>query len=164
MVPSFAEYVSARWAALLRTAHLLTGDSASAEDLVQTTLVKAYVAWQRITRADSVDAYIRKMLLNEYLSQQRKAGRRAARGPLVALADIAPTDPAEDRLDLWATVQTLPPRQRAVLVLRYYEDLTEAETAHLLGITTGTVKSQTHAALRTLRGRLDPDPESEVTP
>jgi len=166
-MPSFAEYVTARWAALLRVAHLLTGDSSSAEDLVQATLVKVYVAWARVARADSVDAYVRKMLLNEFLGQERRSARRAAKAPLVvlsALTTVAPPDPAEDRLDLWAAVRGLPPRQRAVLVLRYYEDLTEAEIAHVLGISAGTVKSQAHAALRTLRGRLDPDSESEVTP
>lgn len=163
-MPSFAEYVAARWAALLRTAHLLTGDASSAEDLLQATLVKAYVGWARVSRADAVDAYVRKMLLNEFLSQERKAARRAEKAPLAVVPDIAPPDPAEDRLDLWAGVRTLPPRQRAVVVLRYYEDLTETEIAHVLGISAGTVKSQAHAALRTLRGRLDADPESEVTP
>lgn len=150
---SFEEYVTARWAAFYRTAHLLTGDPAAAEDLLQTTLIKVLGQWPRVQRADAPDAYVRKMLLNEMLGERRKMGRRAQKAHLVPVPS-SPADPSAEsptRMDLWAQVQVLPPRQRAVLVLRYYEDLSEAEIADVLGIATGTVKSQASLALRTLR-------------
>lgn len=150
---TFEEYVTARWAALYRTAHLLTGDPAAAEDLLQSTLLKVMAHWARVRRADAPDAYVRKMLLNELLGERRKSGRRAAKQHLAAVpppvADSA-TD-AATRLDLWQRVLALPPRQRAVLVLRYYEDLSEAEIAAVLDVSPGTVKSQASAALRSLR-------------
>ncbi|MFC7501442.1 SigE family RNA polymerase sigma factor [Nocardioides sp. GCM10030258] len=154
---SFEEYVTARWAALYCTAHLLTGDRTAAEDLLQTTLIKVLAQWPRVRRADSPDAYVRKMLLNEMLGERRKSGRRAQKAHLVPVPD-PPADPAvasSTRLDLWAQVQVLPPRQRAVLVLRYYEDLSEAQIADVLGVSTGTVKSQASLALRTLRDHQD---------
>ncbi len=150
---TFEEYVTARWAALYRTAHLLTGDPVAAEDLLQSTLVKAMAQWARVRRADAPDAYVRKMLLNELLGERRTAGRRAGRAHLLPVAPPVP-DPALDavtRIDLWQRVQALPPRQRAVLVLRYYEDLSEAEIADVLGVSAGTVKSQASLALRNLR-------------
>lgn len=152
---SYTAYVDARWAALYRVAHLLTTDAAEAEDLLQATLVKAYVKWERVSAATSVDAYVRRMLLNELLSERRLRARRRGKAHLLPFAEsVAPNDPIE-RLDLWDHLTALPPRQRAVLVLRYYEDLSEAETAELLGCSRGTVKSQTHDALKTLRARLD---------
>lgn len=157
-VLEFSEYVAARWHPLLRVAHLLTGDQASGEDLLQATLVKAYVAWDRVSRAESVEAYVRKMLLHEFLAQERRTARR--RGRTLDRSPAISGLPPDDRVDLWRQVKALPPRQRAVLVLRYYEDLTESEVGHVLGISTGTVKSQAHAALRTLRERFaDVDPE-----
>lgn len=150
---SFEEYVTARWAAFYRTAHLLTGDRTAAEDLLQSTLIKVLAQWPRVQRADAPDAYVRKMLLNEMLGERRKSGRRAQKEHLVP-APTPAVDPAAaspSRMDLWAQVQVLPPRQRAVLVLRYYEDLSEAEIADVLGIATGTVKSQASLALRALR-------------
>lgn len=163
---TFEEYVTARWAALYRTAHLLTGDPAAAEDLLQSTLLKVMAQWARVRRADAPDAYVRKMLLNELLGERRKSGRRAGKQHLVAVpAPVA--DPASDtaqRLDLWQRVQALPPRQRAVLVLRYYEDLSEAEIAAVLGVSPGTVKSQASAALRALRStQLSEQPNEEVS-
>ncbi len=167
VAPDFTEFVAARWASLVRVARLLTGDFAPAEDLVQATLVKAYVRWSRISRADSPEAYVRKMLLHEFLSEHRTGARRSAKAPLVAVAETVPEEDSAERLDLWEQVRALPPRQRAVLVLRYYEDLTEAEIAHVLGISPGTVKSQAHDALRTLRGRLpayDPAHDPDYDP
>lgn len=152
---SFEDFVTARWAALYRTAHLLTGDPTAAEDLLQTTLVKVFAQWPRVQRADAPDAYVRKMLLNEMLGERRKSGRRAQKAHLVPVPTVAmdPAAASSTRMDLWAQVQVLPPRQRAVLVLRYYEDLSEAEIAGVLGVSTGTVKSQASLALRTLRAR-----------
>lgn len=158
---TYEEYVTARWAALYRTAHLLTGDSASAEDLLQSTLVKAFVNWAKVSRAESPDAYVKRMLLNELLSDKRKSARRGRRAHLILAEDPPSTDPT-DRLDLWSRLAELAPRQRAVLVLRYYEDLSEAQIAEVLGVSTGTVKSAAHAALRALRSRLTDS--SEVTP
>lgn len=160
---SFEEYVTARWAAFYRTAHLLTGDRAAAEDLLQTTLIKVLAQWPRVQRADAPDAYVRKMLLNEMLGERRKSGRRAQKAHLVPVPTPA-ADPAaasSSRLDLWAQVQVLPPRQRAVLVLRYYEDLSEAEIADVLGIAAGTVKSQASLALRALRAAHHSHPSTE---
>jgi RNA polymerase sigma-70 factor (sigma-E family) len=153
----FEEYAGARWPVLFRTAVLLTGDEADADDLAQATLVKAYAAWSRVQRADSPDAYVRRMLVNEFLSDHRRTARRRARLPLAVPEQPITDDPAL-RLDLWANVVMLPPRQRAVLVLRFYEDLTEAETARVLSVSVGTVKSQAHDALRTLRTRLEEVP------
>ena len=149
----FEEYAAARWPVLFRTALLLTGDAAEAEDLAQTTLVKVFAAWGKVRRADSPDAYVRRMLVNELTSDRRRSARRAAI-PLPPTSDTMPIEDPGERLDLWQQVLALPPRQRAVLVLRYYEDLGEAEAAHVLGVSVGTVKSQAYAALRTLRTRL----------
>lgn len=161
--PSYEEYVAARWSALYRTAHLLTGDPASAEDLLQSTLIKAYVNWAKVARADSPDAYVKKMLLNELLSEKRKDARRSGRAHLAVAEDAPGADPTE-RLDLWTRLMELAPRQRAVLVLRYYEDLSESQIADVLGVSVGTVKSQAHAALRTLRRLYSPGSDvTEVT-
>ncbi len=156
--PTFEEYARTRWAALLRTARLLTGERTAAEDLVQATLVKAYTHWHRVARADSAEAYVRTMLLNEFLGERRRRLRRTGKDHLVAVRDdaVAESDPAL-RLDLWEAVMSLPPRQRAVLVLRYYEDLTEAEVARTLDVSRGTVKSQASDALRRLRAHYSPD-------
>ena len=162
---SFEEYVTARWAALYRTSHLLTGDPAAAEDLLQSTLIKVLAQWPRVQRADAPDAYVRKMLLNEMLSDRRKSGRRAEKAHLVPVSTVV-ADPAaasSTRMDLWAQVQLLPPRQRAVLVLRYYEDLSEAQIAEVLGISTGTVKSQASLALRALRAHHPHHSTEEVS-
>ena len=134
--PTYEDYVSARWTALYRTAYLLTASHADAEDLVQTALVKAYLSWSKVAGAASPDAYVRRILTNAFLS-----GRRPLRVS------------REERLTLWPHIAALPPKQRAVIVLRYYEELSEAETAELLGISVGTVKSQTSRALAALRTR-----------
>jgi RNA polymerase sigma-70 factor (sigma-E family) len=151
----FEEYVAARMPALLRTAYLLTGHPHDAEDLVQATLVKVVPAWKRI--AGNPDAYVRRVMVNENISRWR---RRRGREVLVDdLPEQPSTDPdAADALALQAALATLAPRQRAVVVLRYYEDLTERETAETLGIAVGTVKSQMRDALARLRLAL-PDLE-----
>jgi len=157
----FAEWMAARQHALVRTAYLLTGSQHAAEDLVQTTLTKLYLAWDRIRDRQHVDAYARRALVNEHRSTWRRASRR-----LEVLSEAPPESghqPAQydgEREAVWLFVQGLPPRQRAVIVLRYYEDLSEAETADLLGISTGTVKSQASRALASLRDRV-PSREEE---
>jgi len=151
----FTAYLQARQASLLRTAYLLTGDRHQAEDLVQTAFAKLYLAWDRVRDRESVDAYVRRILVNEHNSLWRRAWKRNER-PTEVLPEAAVVDEYDDGTSsaLWTSVQTLPRKARAVLVLRYYEQLTEAETAEVLGISVGTVKSQTSRALATLRDRF----------
>jgi RNA polymerase sigma-70 factor (sigma-E family) len=160
----FSAYLAARQASLLRTAYLLTGDRHQAEDLVQTAFAKLYLAWDRVLERESVDGYVRRILVNENASLWRRAWRRREFAT-DRVPDVASHDTYDDGRGaaLWDLVQTLPRKARAVLVLRYYEELSEAETADVLGISTGTVKSQTSRALATLRDRtpaaLDPREE-----
>ena len=149
--PGFEEFVAARSAALLRTAYLLTRDHALAEDLLQTALTKAYLAWGRIQ--GDAEPYVRRILVTTYASWWRRKwnGER----PTGELPETAHHDErAGEAGDLWLALGRLPRRQRAVVVLRYFEDLTEAQTADLLGVAVGTVKSQTSKALAKLR--IDP--------
>ena len=155
----FAAYMTARQPSLLRTAYLLSGDRHTAEDLVQTTFAKLYLSWDRVQRRELVDGYVRRILVNEHISLWRRPFKRRE-----VASDSLPEAPAPDRQDhgesaaLWEFVQTLPRRQRAVIVLRYYEDLTEAETADVLGIAVGTVKSQASRALAAMRSRVHDHP------
>lgn len=152
----FRDFVSARSPALLRTAYLLSGgDWALAEDLLQTALTKTYLSWGRIRDQNARESYVRATLATTATSWWRRkwTGERAtAVLPETAVAD--PGSRLDDRDALWRLVLTLPVRQRAVLVLRFYEDLSEAETAHTLGLSPGTVKSHTSRALATLRREL----------
>lgn len=152
--PTFEEFVTARWAALVRTAHLLTGGPESGADLVQETLTKAYSRWDRVCRADVPEAYVRTMMFNAFIDARRLDSRRSAKDRLMVVrAEPAYSSDPTERIDLWQLLTTLSPRERAVLVLRYYEDLREVEIAEVLGISTGSVKSYAHAALRKLRER-----------
>jgi RNA polymerase sigma-70 factor (sigma-E family) len=151
---TYEQFVAARWTALYRTAYLLTGNRPDAEDLVQTTLVKTYLSWEKVAGADSPDAYVRRILTNAYIS-----GRRPLRVTRERLVDrppegAAPPMSSDDRLALWPHVASLPPKQRAVIVLRYYEDLSEQQIADALGCSTGTVKSNASRALNALRTRV----------
>jgi RNA polymerase sigma-70 factor (sigma-E family) len=139
----------ARSASLLRTAYLLTRDRHTAEDLVQTALAKAWFARRRI-KGDP-EPYVRRILVNEFASGLRRKWRGER-----ATAELPETRRAaeEPHTDLWHALANLPRRQRAVVVLRFFDDLTEAETASMLGISVGTVKSQTARALAKLR--VDP--------
>ena len=149
----FSEFVAARQQALLRTAYLLTSDLHSAEDLVQISLAKAYLAWDRLRDPRAVEAYVRKIMVNEHTSWWRRAWRRNERS-----TETLPESPTvddqvgfEQRDAMWELVQTLPPKQRAAVVLRYYEGLSEAETAHALGVSLGAVKSNTSRGIANLR-------------
>lgn len=151
----FRDFVAARSGALLRVAHLLTGDAHLAEDLLQAALTKTYLAWGRIRDQGALEAYVKRTLVTTATSWWRRRwhGERATgRLPDQALADR--TGEVDDRDVVWRQLRDLPARQRAVLVLRYYEDLSEAEIAHVLGCAPGTVKSQAARGLATLRARL----------
>ena len=151
----FAAYMQARQPSLLRTAYLLTGDRHTAEDLVQTALAKLYLSWDKVQQRDSLDGYVRRILVNENNSLWRRGWKKRE----YSTDDMPDHDHATDRYDegqrdaVWDIVQTLPRKARAVVVLRYYEQLSEAETAEALGISVGTVKSQASRALATLRER-----------
>ena len=156
----FDSFVATRSSALLRTAYLLTGDHALAEDLLQTALAKAWRAWARI---NDPEPYVRKIIVNTYASWwRRRWNGEQPTEDLPERADVTGSS-SDERADLWSAVSRLPKRQRAVIVLRFYEDLSEAETAAALGIAPGTVKSQTSKALRSLRidqaVAVDPDLE-----
>jgi RNA polymerase sigma-70 factor (ECF subfamily) len=151
----FRDFVAARSAALLRTAYLLAGDWATAEDLLQTALTKTYLAWRRLGEIEAVEPYARRVLINTATSWWRR--RWHGERPTEVMPERAGPDQIEEQLNrdaLWRHVKALPARQRAVLVLRFYEDLSEAQTAALLNISVGTVKSQTSRALNALRQRL----------
>lgn len=150
---SFTEFVTVKRASLVRSAYLLCGDHHSAEDLVQTALVKAVAVWGRI--GDNPEPWLRRVILNDHISRWRRHRGREALVYRVPESCGAVPDVAGERRDvaiaLEAALATLAPRQRAVVVLRYYEDLTEKETAELLDVSVGTVKSQARDALRRLR-------------
>lgn len=148
---SFEEFVAARTAALSRSAYLLTGSHEDAADLVQDALFKAARVWHRIEH--SPEPYVRRILVNENISRWRHRRRRPAEHVSAELPDQpdqAPAD-ADLRLSLRQALDRLTPKQRTVLVLRYYEDLSESQTASMLGVSLSTVKSQTRHALTRLR-------------
>jgi RNA polymerase sigma-70 factor (sigma-E family) len=156
----FEAYMSARQPSLLRTAYLLTGDRHAAEDLVQTAFAKLYLSWDKVQRRELLDGYVRRILVNENNSLWRRAWKRKE----VATDDVPDYIGVQDHHDdgqrsaVWEFVQTLPKKQRAVIVLRFYEDLSEAETAQVLGISVGTVKSQASRALASMRERVHTQP------
>ncbi|HET9859297.1 MAG TPA: SigE family RNA polymerase sigma factor [Nocardioidaceae bacterium] len=156
----FEAYMAARQPSLLRTAYLLTGDRHAAEDLVQTALAKLYLSWDKVQRRELLDGYVRRIMVNENNSLWRRAWKRKE----LTTDEVPDYTPVHDRPDdgqsaaLWEFVQTLPKKQRAVIVLRFYEDLSEAETAEILGISVGTVKSQASRALASMRARVHAQP------
>lgn len=155
----FEEFVLVRSPRLLRVCYLLTRDWSAAEDLLQSSLAKAWFAWDRVR--EDPEPYLRAVIANTYTSLWRRRWRGE-----IPTADLPeprpdrhrpgsdPTDALNDRDELWRALGRLPRRQRAVVVLRYFEDLTEAQTAQALGVTVGTVKSQTSKALAAMR--IDP--------
>ncbi|MEU8391725.1 SigE family RNA polymerase sigma factor [Micromonospora sp. NPDC048842] len=155
-VEGYRDYVGARLESLRRTAYLLCGDWHTADDLVSTALVKLLRHWPRVSAMDSPDAYVRRTLLRVWLDERRRPWRREAAWAEVPEQPAAAggTDGAADRLTILALLAELPPRRRAVLVLRYFCDLSVEETARELGCTAGTVKSQSARAIEALRGRL----------
>lgn len=156
----FEEYMTARQPSLLRTAYLLTGDRHAAEDLVQTALTKLYLSWDKVQRRELLDGYVRRIMVNEHNSLWRRAWKRKEVTTDEVPDRVGVSDSHDDGRSaaLWDFVQTLPRKQRAVVVLRYYEDLGEAEVADVLGISVGTVKSQSSRALAALRERVHTQP------
>jgi RNA polymerase sigma-70 factor (sigma-E family) len=150
---TFAEFVNARSTALMRTAFMLTGDTHEAEDLVQSALLKAAQVWPRIEA--SPEPYVRQIIYHENISNWRRRRIREVTMATTPDATAVSVD-ADARLMVLAALRQLTRRQRAVLVLRYFEDLTEVQTARALGIRVGTVKSQTRQALDRLR-KLAPE-------
>ncbi|MFI6254676.1 SigE family RNA polymerase sigma factor [Micromonospora zamorensis] len=152
---TFEEYVGSRGPALFRLARLLTGDEHRAEDLTQEVLSQAYVHWRKISRADRPDVYVRRMLVNANNSWWR---RRSSRELVVdTFADRAQRGDlgreAADRDEMWRLILGLPERQRAVLVLRFYEDLDDATIAQILDCSPVTVRTHAMRALANLRER-----------
>src|SRR5262245_43565830 len=147
----FREFMVSRWPELVRLGYALTGDRWLAEDLAQTALASACTAWWRVRPADDPDAYVRRILINasnRRFRRQRQA-EDARRLPEAPLAD--PAALADQRSDLMTALRALPPRQHAVIVLRYWADLSDAQVAALLGCSEGTVRSQAWRALAKLR-------------
>ncbi|SDW29594.1 RNA polymerase sigma-70 factor, sigma-E family [Amycolatopsis xylanica] len=150
----FTDFVTARAPWLRKVAFLLCGDWHRADDLVQTTVTRLYTHWHRAAKADNLDGYARRTLVNAFLAEQRTSWWR--------LVDLRATDDersaagpdVETALDLRAAIDSLPPRQRATLVLRFYCDLPVSDVATTLGCSAGTVKSQTARAVDTLRALL----------
>ena len=157
-ISAFSELVATRSPALLRAAYLVVGDHQLAQDLLQEALEKAYVAWPRLRDVTKAEAYVRRTIMTTAISWRRR--RSFHERPVETVPEVWDGDQA-DRLashdDVWAQVCDLPPRQRAVLVLRFYEDLSYADTARVLGCSVGTVASQLSEALKTLRRQVGPD-------
>ncbi len=151
--PGFEEFVTFRSARLLRAAYQLTHDWARAEDLLQTALARAWRAWPRLSGEADPEPYVRKIMFNTYASWWRRRWNHES--PTEPLPEIATATSevvrVDDRDEVWRALGRLPKRQRAIIVLRYFEDMTEAQTADMLNCSIGNVKSQTSRALATLR-------------
>ena len=160
-VAAFSEFVDVRSGSLLRTAYLVIGDYQLAQDLVQESLTKTYVAWPRLRDPRNAEAYCRKAITTTAISWFRRKGWDNER-PTEHLPDrparsTGHESAVAERDVVWRELRQLPPRQRAAVVLRFYEDLTEAQTAAAMGCAVGTVKSQVSAALAKLRAQLGDD-------
>ena len=153
----FREFMHARWPAMVRLAYGLTGDQGHAEDVAQAAFARAYASWARVRRSGDPDAYVRQIVINENRNRFRKrrvTERLTDSPPESVLIDVPWTDAIreyDERSALMAALQRLGPRQRAVIVLRYWMDLTEHETAAALNCSVGTVKSQASRARAALR-------------
>jgi RNA polymerase sigma-70 factor (sigma-E family) len=152
----FSGFMHSRWLQLVRLGFALTGDRGLAEDLAQTALARAYASWPKICRSGDPDAYVRQVLVNANRSRYRK--HRVAEQLTGTVPEPVPQEVArdsDDRVMLMAALLSLPPRQRSVVVLRFWLDMTEAQVAEALGCSVGNVKSQASRALATLRARTD---------
>ena len=157
----FTDYVSARLPSLRRLALLLCQDWHAADDLVQSALTKTYLHWGRAAGADSTDAYVRATLVREFIRERRTGWARRV-SPVELLPEAQSPLPDRDGfLDLQAAVASLPRRQRAVLVLRFFCDMNVEQSAEILGCTPGTIKSQTSKALASLRREIGVQPDGD---
>lgn len=153
--PTFHEFVEARSASLLRTAYLVVGDYQLAQDLVQESLIKTYMAWRRLRDVGNAEGYARRVLVTTSISWRRRRSfdeRPVEVLPGLVVADVADQIAAE--ADLWSHLHALPPRQRAAVVLRYCEDLSLAQTSELMGCSVGSVKRHASDGLAKLRDRM----------
>lgn len=163
---SYTEYVLARQTSLRRIAYAMTGDWHRAEDLLQQALTKLYVAWPKVVRKGTEDAYVRRIMLNSHLDERRRP--RTRREQVGLDTEHEPSEPPsftiEDRDELVAALQLLPPMQRKVVVLRHLADLTVAEIADELHLSPGTVKSHTARGLTRLQRILSADDPTAPSP
>lgn len=158
---AFAEFVRARSSSLYGSAYLMVGDRGLAHDLLQEALTKTYVAWPRLREVSNAEAYARKAITTTAISWWRRKSWANER-PRDDVPEQRVAEASDDiamRDWVWRELQALPPRQRAAIVLRYYQDYTEGQTAEAMGCAVGTVKSQVAAGLRRLRDRLGDDAE-----
>lgn len=154
---AFSEFISARSGSLFRTAYLVMGDYQLAQDLVQESLTKTFLAWPRLRDVRNAEAYTRRVIVTTSISWRRR--KSFAERPADRLADPGIPDPTSllpERGELWEAVHRLPPRQRAAVVLRFCEDLSERQTAELMGCSVGSVKRQVSVALSKLRAAMGP--------
>ncbi|HEY3477910.1 MAG TPA: SigE family RNA polymerase sigma factor [Streptomyces sp.] len=154
MEAGFTDYVTTRAGWLRKVAYLLCGDWHRADDLVQTAITRLYANWSRAARADNLDGYARRTLVNAYLAEQRTSWWKRVDLRGAEQERPGPASDVDSALDLRAALDRLPARQRATVVLRYFGDLPVADTARALGCSEGTVKSQTAKAVDTLRELL----------
>ncbi len=160
---TFEEFAAARLPALLRFAVMLTGDREHAQDVVQDVMIRAHGRWRRIRRTDRPDLYVKRMVTNEFISSRRRRALRTVpldADPGVSGGPVHPdhADTAIDSDEMWRQLADLPRQQRAVLVLRYYEGLSDTEIADVLGCSNGTVRGYASRALATLRLELVEQP------
>ncbi|MEJ7742635.1 MAG: SigE family RNA polymerase sigma factor [Nocardioidaceae bacterium] len=154
----FDEFVVASWPSLFRASVLLMGDYHLAEDVLQSALAKVYAVWPRVSKVEHPRSYTRTVLTNEAMSWwRRKSSKELPVADWSDAAVVGHEDSVTQASVVWQALRRLPPRQRAVIVLRYYEDLSEAEIARTLGISTGSVKSHAHHAIRAMSGHLGPE-------
>lgn len=159
----FTRFVQREHSGLFRTVYLFTGDYQLAEDTVQVTFAKIYPRWHRVSQMRSPGSYARRIALNQAKSWWRRRSSTETPFQLIDVPAVAaPHESIADHEAVWAAVLALPQRQRAVIVLRFYEDLSEADTAEILGIAVGTVKSHCHAGCQRLAGLLA-DPSASIT-
>jgi RNA polymerase sigma-70 factor (sigma-E family) len=152
----FTDYMSARMPALRRLARLLCQDWTRADDLLQAAMTRTYLHWSKAARADNTDAYVRAILVRQFVDDRRASWTRRVSLTDQPMEAVAPGTDQERALDLRTAVTSLPPRQRAVLVLRYFCDLNVDQAADALGCSPGTVKSQTARGLAALREAMGP--------
>ncbi len=161
--PEFAAFVAARQQRLLHAAYLVCGDRALAQDLLQEALLKLALRWDRL-RHEQPDAYVRTILYRDAVSSWRRRRREVLVDVPPDVSRVDPVAEAAERIDIVRALRVLTPKQRAIVVLRFFEDRSVAECADALGISQGTIKSQTYAAVRQLRGVLPDLTHVEVEP